>query len=72
MKNLDKKSLFESTVFQYGVIIDLFAAGLYASSGITGAELLGTITAGFVAYVAKEGIAKGSEAYRDQGGLDGD
>ena len=66
MKNLDRKTLFQSTVFKYGILVDLFASALYYNNGITGTELLTTIMTGLTLYAAKEGIAKGSEAYRDR------
>lgn len=66
MKNLDRKTLLQSTVFKYGILVDLFASILHYNGGITGTELLATIMTGLALYAAKEGIAKGSEAYRDR------
>ena len=67
MNNLAKKSLFQSTVFQLGILTDLFATMIWAANDITGTQLLATMMTCFGGYVAKEGIAKGSEAFRDKG-----
>lgn len=67
MSNLDRKSLIKSTVFQYGILVDFIVFLLYVSDpNVTALNLITAITAGFVAYVSKEGIAKGAEAYRDR------
>ena len=67
MSNLAKKTLFESTVFQFGALIILISVLLYISGGITGSELTTVLMTVFATYAAKEGIAKGSEAFRDRG-----
>jgi hypothetical protein len=68
MNNLTKKSLIESTVFQYGMILNIACMVLYACDlKFTAADLVGIWTMTFGAYVAKEGVAKGAEAYRDKG-----
>ncbi len=66
MSNLAKKGLLQSTVFQYGVLVDTVAVGLWSGGDITGVAVLETVMAGLALYAAKEGIAKGSEAYRDK------
>ena len=67
MSNLAKKTLFESTVFQFGALIILISVLLYISGGITGSELTTVPMTIFATYAAKEGIAKGAEAYKDRG-----
>ncbi len=67
MSNLAKKSLLSSTVFQYSIIIDIMATGLYLQGSLSGPELLAAAMTGFTVYAAKEGVAKASEAYRDRG-----
>lgn len=67
MSNLTKKHLIQSTIFQYGMLVDAMVGLLYLKDIlVTGEQLIATITAGFLAYVAKEGVAKGAEAYRDK------
>jgi len=66
--NLEKKRLIDSTVFQLGMIIDLFAAVLYAvDDSFTAKETVEVFIMTFGAYTAKEGVAKSAEAYRDRG-----
>jgi len=67
MSNLTKKTLFESTTFQFGALIILISVLLYVGGGITGSEVITVLMTVFATYAAKEGIAKGSEAYRDRG-----
>lgn len=67
MSNLSKKRLIDSTTFQYGMVINLFAAVLYAvDPSFRAVDVIGVFTMTFGAYVAKEGVAKGAEAYRDR------
>lgn len=68
MNNLTKKTLGQSTVFQYGMILNVMATLLYiADPTYTATMLAGIWLSTFGAYTAKEGIAKGAEAYRDRG-----
>lgn len=68
MNNLAKKSLTQSTVFQYGMILNLMATALYVADPTYTAAMLASVwLSTFGAYTAKEGIAKGAEAYRDRG-----
>ena len=66
MSNLVKKSLFESTIFQYGMILNSLATIIYYNDGLTGEQLIGWFAITFAGYVAKEGVAKSAEAYRDK------
>ena len=67
MSNLVKKTLPESTVFQFGMIVIGLTFALYWADGIKGSEVVTVLMAVFATYAAKEGIAKGAEAYRDKG-----
>jgi len=68
MKNLDPKPFYQSTVFQVVVSLYMFpAALLYYGGEISGETLLRALFEGVSLYMAKEIVAKGSEAYRDRG-----
>ena len=66
MNNLTKKSLWQSTTFQFGAIIIALTFALYWFGGIKGSEVVTVLMAVFGAYTVKEVGAKGAEAYRDK------
>ena len=67
MNNLTKKTLIESTVFQFGALIILMTVLLWIAGGIEGSEVITVLMTVFATYALKEGVAKGSEAFRDRG-----
>ncbi len=67
MSNLSKKSLYESTVFQYGMLVNFSVSIMWVYDvAVKSDQVISTFLTTFAAYVAKEGVAKAGEAYRDK------
>lgn len=67
MSRLNKvHSLWNSTVFRYGLLVDISAGVLAYLDKIDGPTVMNAIILTFTTYAAKEGVAYASEAYRDK------
>lgn len=66
MSNLERKPFYQSTVFQVVTLMYISpAAIMYFGGSITATDMMEALKWGVGMYMAKEVVAKGSEAYRD-------